>query len=214
MTHAQALKTSAVERYLLDEMPELERYAFEEHFFSCLECAEDVRAAQLMRDGVKAGLLNVNVRAAAKPAPEPSATPAWRPSIVLPWAVAATLAIAVGYQTTRRPQPGFETQALSPVTLRPASRGAEPVVPLAPGSSAVTLAVEVTGAEPGELAFELRTSENTAISSGRVAAPPPGGPLLLLIPVWTLTPGEHYILTVRHASSGAPAGEFRFEVTR
>ena len=212
MTHAQAVKTSAAERYLLDEMPELERYAFEEHYFSCLECAEDVRTLGMMRDGVKAGLIDQTAREAS-PVVETSATRAWRPSVVLPWAVAATLAIAMGYQTLRAPQPGFEAQALSPITLRPASRGAEPVVPLA-GASAVTLAVEVTSAETGELAFELRTSANTAISSGSVQAPPPGAPLLLLIPVWTLTPGEHYFLTVRHASSGSPAGEFRFEVAR
>ena len=213
MTHAQAVKTSAAERYLLDEMPELERYAFEEHYFSCLECAEDVRTAGLMRDGVKAGLIDQTARPAASPAVEASATRAWRPSVVLPWAVAASLAIAVGYQTLRAPQPGFEAQALSPITLRPASRGAEPIVPLT-GASAVTLAVEVNGVEPGELVFELRSSGNAAISSGRVQAPPPGAPLMLLIPVWTLTAGEHYILTVRHASSGSPAGEYRFEVAR
>jgi anti-sigma factor RsiW len=214
MTHAQAVKTSAVERYLLGEMPELERYAFEEHYFSCLECAEDVRTAGLMRDGAKAGLIDQGARPAASPAVDASATRAWRPSVVLPWAVAATLAITVGYQTYRVPQPRFEAQALSPITLRPASRGAEPVVPLAPGASAVTLAVELTSAEPGELVFELRTSGTAAVSSGRVQPPPPGAPLMLLIPVWTLTPGEHYILTVRHAASGSPAGEFRFEATR
>jgi hypothetical protein len=213
MTHAQAVKTSAAERYLLDEMPELERYAFEEHYFSCLECAEDVRTAALMRDGVKAGLIDRTARPAASPAVEPAGTRGWRPSVVLPWAVAATLAVAVGYQVRQAPQPGFEAQALSPITLRPASRGTEPVVPLA-GASAVTLAVEVSSAEPGELAFDLRSSANAAVSSGRVQAPPPGAPLLLLIPVWTLTPGEHYILTVRHASSGSPAGEFRFEAAR
>jgi hypothetical protein len=213
MTHAQAVKTSAAERYLLDEMPELERYAFKEHYFSCLECAEDVRTAELMRDGVKAGLIDRTARPAASPAVAADATRGWRPSVVLPWAVAASLAIAMGYQTLRVPQPGFEAQALTPITLRPASRGAEPIVQLGT-ASAVTLAVEVNGAEPGELAFDLRSSANAAVSSGRVQAPPPGAALLLLIPVWTLTPGEHYILTVRHASSGSPAGEYRFEVAR
>jgi hypothetical protein len=214
MTHAQAVNTSAAERYLLNEMPELERYAFEEHYFSCLECAEDVRTAGLMRDGVKAGLIDRTARQEASPAAaSAAATRAWRPSVVLPWAVAATLAIAVAYQTQRAQEPRFEAQALSPITLRPASRGAEPVAPLA-GASAVTLAVEVSGAEAGELAFDLRSAGDAAVSSGRVQAPPPGAPLLLLIPVWTLTPGEHYILTVRHTSSGSLAGEFRFEVAR
>ena len=55
MTHADAIRTLAVERYLLDEMPEIERFAFEEHFFDCAECADDLRAGSTMRQAVKAG---------------------------------------------------------------------------------------------------------------------------------------------------------------
>ena len=49
MTHADALRTLAAERYLLDEMPEIEKFAFEEHFFDCAECADDLRAGSAMR---------------------------------------------------------------------------------------------------------------------------------------------------------------------
>ena len=58
MTHEQAVSTLAAGRYLLDEMPEPERETFEEHYFSCAECAEDVRTGALMRDGVGAGLMH------------------------------------------------------------------------------------------------------------------------------------------------------------
>ena len=51
MDHLQAVNTLAIERYLLDEMPREERDSFEEHFFSCVECAEDARVAATMRDG-------------------------------------------------------------------------------------------------------------------------------------------------------------------
>ena len=44
MTHQQAVDKQAVERYLLDEMPEIERFAFEEHLFDCDICADDVRS--------------------------------------------------------------------------------------------------------------------------------------------------------------------------
>ena len=56
MDHLQAVNTLAIERYLLDEMPREERDSFEEHFFSCAECAEDARVAATMRDGAAAGL--------------------------------------------------------------------------------------------------------------------------------------------------------------
>ena len=51
MTHQQALSTSASERYLLGEMTEPERSTFEEHYFSCTECAEDVRTLAVMQEG-------------------------------------------------------------------------------------------------------------------------------------------------------------------
>ena len=63
MTHQQAVDTLASERYLLDEMSELERHAFEDHYFSCGECAEDVRAGAVMREGVQASTADPRVRA-------------------------------------------------------------------------------------------------------------------------------------------------------
>ena len=93
MTHADALRTLAAERYLLDEMPEIEKFAFEEHFFDCAECADDLRAGSAMRAGVKA--------APSRPAAIPMVPVRrrWTPAVVVPWAAAAMLALAVGYQS-------------------------------------------------------------------------------------------------------------------
>jgi hypothetical protein len=210
MTHMQAVRSGAAERYLLDEMSEVERHAFEEHYFACMECAEDVRAGALMRDGVKTGMLEGRAAGVVKFEPRRHS----RASIVLPWAVAATLAVAIGYQSltpNRGSLAGLE--ALAPVTLRPASRGAEATVSLRPGARAVTLAPDVMVDGPAELAYELRTTSNKIVASGRMAAPAPGTPLLMLVPAWTLTPAEHYILDVRHAATNDLLGTFRFGVT-
>jgi hypothetical protein len=51
MEHNELTKY-ATERYLLEEMPDAERDRFEEHFFSCIECAAEVRAgARMMAAG-------------------------------------------------------------------------------------------------------------------------------------------------------------------
>lgn len=217
MTHSEALQSSATERYLLDEMSELERHAFEEHYFDCTECAEDVRTAAVMRDGVSAGLLNgSNVRSiasATRSTSQASRAPFWRPSVVLPWAAAATFALVAGYQSLQPSslQRQLAPQALSPVTLRPASRGAEPVLVLPiDGSPAVTVAVDVSSTD--ELSYDLRTTASKEVASGRAAAPAAGAPLLLLIPVWTLSPDEHYILSVRRGTDGPLVDEYRFAV--
>lgn len=47
MNHTEAVQQFGTERYLLGEMSPEEREAFEEHFFTCEECAEDLRAAAL-----------------------------------------------------------------------------------------------------------------------------------------------------------------------
>lgn len=45
MEHTEAVEQYAVEKYLLEEFSPEARAAFEEHYFSCEECATDLRAA-------------------------------------------------------------------------------------------------------------------------------------------------------------------------
>src|ERR1700730_4400894 len=44
MDHETAIRVQAAERYLLDEFSPEERTEFEDHFFGCSECADEVRA--------------------------------------------------------------------------------------------------------------------------------------------------------------------------
>src|SRR4051812_43860382 len=94
MDHEQSIKTQAAERYLLEELPPALREEFEQHYFDCAECAEEVRLGfQFSRN------LNAVFRDQAR-----AVDSRWRrPSIKgwLNWVpIAAGLAIAVfsGYQ--------------------------------------------------------------------------------------------------------------------
>src|SRR5438874_8305064 len=49
MDHNLAVQSHAVERYLLDEMEAQERDGFEEHYFTCADCAREVRAGAEFR---------------------------------------------------------------------------------------------------------------------------------------------------------------------
>ena len=44
MDHNEALRLQAAEKYVLGELPPPLRDEFEEHFFDCQECAQDVIA--------------------------------------------------------------------------------------------------------------------------------------------------------------------------
>lgn len=202
MTHSEAVNNQASERYLLGEMTDAERLEFEDHFFGCAECADDVRVGGLMADGVRAGLVR-------------SQTPRWNASVAVPYALAAGLALVAGYQAlvprANAPRDGG-TLALSPTTLRPATRGEEPVVRTGAGG-AVALAVDLRdAADDGGLRYELRQADGAVLASGDAQAPPAGAPLLLFVPGGVVHVSGRYRLTIRSASAGAAASEYRFIV--
>lgn len=215
MTHQQAIDTMAAERYLLDEMTEVEKDAFEGHFFDCGDCAEEVRRGELVRQEVR--------RAKSQPRRNAGLSlvatkrPVWkRPAVILPWAVAATLALTTGYQslvtvpTLRRAN---SPQSLSPVMLREATRGAVPVVTPSPEQRFITLGIDVMSSSVKEVRYDLLDQAGGTILSGRAPLPPSGAPLFLLIPADELGRQGRYTLTVRdQGSTGAPLGEFGFDV--
>jgi hypothetical protein len=218
MDHQQAIASHAVERYLLEEMSDADRDAFEAHYFSCTTCAEDVRVAAVMRDGVKAGLVAAGSqeRSAAAVVPISSRRP-WHTSVMLPWAAAAMLALVAGYQAVwpAAAPPAPATQALSPISLRPASRGA--IVTVArPQEGMVVLALDVMAVDPGvALTYDLRTVDDKSVASGVAQAPPVGTPLLLLVSASTLNaPGSYLLLVRAGAGSEPPIAEYRFAVAK
>ncbi len=53
LSHAQAVNSMAVERYLLLEMSDEEDSAFERHFFECRTCLDAVFAAHMFAHVLK-----------------------------------------------------------------------------------------------------------------------------------------------------------------
>jgi hypothetical protein len=87
MNHEEAIRTQAAERYLLGEMNEAERDAWEAHFFSCAVCAEELKAG--------AGFVNA-VQDFFASAPARAQTPERKPA--LPW---------LSWREFLRPVPAF-----------------------------------------------------------------------------------------------------------
>lgn len=218
MTHQHAVESLAAERYLLEEMSEIERYDFEAHFFECEECAESMRLGQQLRGEAKSLFRSPkrshgeNTRVAWAWRQQP-----WRTAI--PWAAAAVLAIALVAQV-RAPGPAgsdelARARAYAPVSLRPASRGAVAVIPVPASGSHAALALEVNVGTPGDaIAYTLSRDTGNSVLSGRASVPAPGVPLVLLVPGEQLTAGSSYVLTL--SAPGDPAArpaEYRFNVS-
>jgi anti-sigma factor RsiW len=217
MTHQDAVRTMASERYLLGEMSAQEQDRFEAHYFACDACAEEMRLASVLREEMSAPA----VPADAAPSPRAGVVvrrdvPAWRRAqVVLPWAVAASLALVVGYQSLPG-VPGLagvdQAYAGSPVVLRGQTRGADPIVPLAATQSSIVLAPDAIFDVPAEtpLAWELRGPGGNTLVSERAAAPDRGNPLLFVVPTGLLAPAGRHVLVVRDAGDQRVLGEYAF----
>lgn len=125
MNHHPAINTRATERYILGELDEESRLAFEEHYFSCRECADDVRAAAQFVDNAKAVMSSGESRSSRQSRWFPWALPHG----LVPAAMAACLAI--GYfapPAARRPvsSGGF----VAKVAVRAGTRGSGPRGPV------------------------------------------------------------------------------------
>lgn len=112
MTHATAMKEYAVERYLLGELPENEQDAFEQHYFECRECADDLRAASVFLENLK----QVAVEPVPARRPEPQRDWfAWLRWATLQPVLTGLLLVMLGYQSLYR-IPNLERTAAAPVT--------------------------------------------------------------------------------------------------
>jgi hypothetical protein len=159
MDHTAVVREKTTEKYLLNELDPKTRDEFEEHYFDCLDCAQDVSAGAQFVEQSKAVL-------AEPPEPIPARSHirpvsrgvfAWlRPAFAVP--VLALLLAVVGYQnlvTYPRLQSELNRPRVLPtVFVNTASYGAE----------------ETIVPEGNGLLLSLRISPDTAISYTRYTA--------------------------------------------
>jgi hypothetical protein len=100
MDHSEAVRLQAAEKYVLGKLPKEQYAAYEEHYFECPACAEEIKATvafmesarQVVREEV-AETIGVERRVPAVP----TTWFAWlRPAFAVP--VLAALALFIGYQ--------------------------------------------------------------------------------------------------------------------
>src|SRR5215471_11591498 len=121
MDHTEAIRLTAAERYLLDELSPEQRDQFEEHFFDCTECALDLRAASTFIEQSKK-ILAEEQQAVPVPRLHPAKVQAgwrswFRPAFAIP--VFALLLAVIAYQSTvmlRHPQTAANDPQVVPWT--------------------------------------------------------------------------------------------------
>jgi len=205
MDHEVVAKTHAIERYLLGEMPTSERDAFEEHYFTCTECAEEVRSASAVMRDMKSALREFQTAPKSSP-------PGWlswlRAPVLVPTFAALLLAVTVGYQNTVvLPDLKAPRSMTAAVPLDGLTRGD---VPRLKAGDALRFAIAVESGVTGAVHVEVARQGGGIVRKGEVAAPGPNRPLDVFIP-GSLGAGR-YDLLVRDAPGGRELARSSFEV--
>jgi hypothetical protein len=175
MEHAEAIESHTAERYLLDELTAAEADSFEEHYFDCHQCAEDLRDGMAMLDGGR----NLAREWSDK---RPRLSPAEKPATVLPgpgrfrWLPAAAAAVLIlglsGALLMRRGNdvPSFEVMQEAPAYLA-VSRNAQNIVILGEKQSVIRF-VDVPATENPYARYELRllAPDGTVLGSSTISS--------------------------------------------
>jgi len=213
MDHELAIKNQSVERYFLGEMELPEREAFEEHFFVCDLCADDVRATSAFVDNAK------DILRERKTWPK-AAGRGWmgrwvgmfRPAFAT-GALTALCLVVIGYQNLSV-IPGLKASRSMPVVLPPISMAQAQAVPLdGPTRSAgpklhegqpLRFQIPTDDVSGGSVLVELRSGTKT-VTSGAVDVPARPGPLDVFF-AGRVKAGS-YSVVVRAYDNGQPGRE-------
>jgi hypothetical protein len=238
MEHSQAIQLKAAERYVLRELTSDLREEYEEHFFSCLECAEELNLAAAFVENSRAVMGSEPVRppvrlqeaAAERPASNGWLAAFLRPSFAVP--VFAALLLLVAYQTVLViPRlKGTTTHSVAALAAAPQALASFSLI-TADSRGGEPLAVAVAPGQPFSLYFDIPPDGNYSSyscefvnSAGQpeyslnISAEQANNAVQLLIPSSSLGPGEH-VLVVRglgthdgSAGSGTEVVRYPFSV--
>jgi len=221
MDHSEAVRLGAAEQYLLGELsPEL-REQFEEHFFGCLECAQDVQAGAAFVDGAREVLGSEREFTPVQIAPN-RASRGWFASLLRPVFLVPAMAVLLllaAYQNIVV-IPGLShslSESNTPQTLQSFSlatansRAGGALFISVPPNKPFSLFVDIPSVNRFSFyTCDLETESGTLIVSTKVSSEDAKDAVQLLIPPARLVPGK-YILIVRGHASTVDTGS---EVTR
>lgn len=214
MNHQEAMQAKTLERYLLGELDEAERAAFEEHYFSCAACAEEVVAAAKFLDHAKQPLMELVPP--ARRAPVASGPRWWErllapvPKPALAGACAALAAVAVWQGMPAGPEP--EVTGSYFVTATRAAGGPRKIL-ASPGQARVALLFNHTDTSVVRFEFTLEGPGGRTVQQFSGEAPRDTNDIQVLVPVRGLGAGL-YTLRVRNADTAREVASLPFELAR
>jgi hypothetical protein len=217
MEHDEAVGSQAAERYVAHELSPAEQEAFEEHFFDCPQCADEVRFEMTFAANARAALREQRIAPAAAPAPQ--AAQSWRnrlawlrPSPTLAFSFAANFALAagLGYVLLTGGREMAVPQFTQPYFAPGVTHGEENAHAIPPGANFYQVRF---GAPAGQsYSYEILDAAGKRESSGSKAAPASEEKdLYFVVPLRNLPAGVH-TLVVRAGAGGEIVSWSQFRI--
>ena len=215
MNHDEAIRLKAAEKYLLGELSAELRDQYEDHYFGCAECAQDVRTGAVFVDNARDVLVPPSVTELG--AKHPSASPGgwWatllRPAFAVP--ALALLLLVAGYQNAVS-IPHLKTALSQSETAQTLpsfsfisenSRGGAPLAISVPAGKPFSLFVDIPPrGSDASYVCEFQTESGTPELSLNVSADEAKRTVQLLIPAGRLASGKHVLVVRGLDSQGKP----------
>jgi hypothetical protein len=211
MDHETAVQLQAAERYVLDEFSPEERADFEEHFFGCARCADEVRSATILAANTKVVLKETTLAEEnARKAAAERANRWNRLRLFWPLTASAALNLALlgafglaRWHSAGLPGSGIEPQFYPSFGVPAASRSAVTSFSLPAGSRFFGARFDLMPGQHFE-SFEYQILDSAGTPRSGRSLPSPGGEnseMELAVPVASLGPGE-YVLVLRGRQQG------------
>jgi hypothetical protein len=223
MTHDEAIREQAVERYLLGELAGESREQFEEHFFDCAICAADLKSGAAFVDALRAEPRTAvepqrNLHLVGKRTP-----PAWlRPSWLVP-ALAASL-LVIAYQNAlvlpgiRHAASAFQNPAVmnNLVLANINARGSDTPGLTAPAHGAFVVSLDIpASADNTSYICTLYNASGDQLWQMPVSAQQAENTVFLRVPTDKAAAGQNELRVSGVPSSGGPpveVGRYRFNL--
>jgi hypothetical protein len=214
MDHETAVQLKATERYFLGELTGADREGFEEHFFMCPECAEDVRALTVFA---------ANAKAVFREEAAPPAIPAFLSTKAF-WLSAAlnvALLAALGYvglkfapQVKQELAEARAPQFVQDVPVLGVSRGDSAIREIAPTTQRIVFSFYLPG-QFQSIAYQLK--DESGSSGPRVILPAPpkedSSESHLSLSTASLKPGAYEIaFWGMNVGGETPIGQSKFKI--
>jgi len=217
MDHETAVRTGAAERYFLGYLTGQDRDSYEEHYFMCPECAEDLRTLSVFAANAKAVFRGENAAAPAVHAGVLSS--GW--ALPLSAALNFVLLLAVGYgllkvrpETRRELAEARAPQFVQQVTVLGPSRGDGAARDISPRTQRIVFSFYLT--RPfRNLGYEVK-DESGAVRLRQILPTPPkedSDETHLSLSTAGLEPGAYEISLWGAEDSGEiPIGKSKFKI--